>query len=151
MNESGRNQNDLHVRVETPKAIEGRIHAAVETEPFIEILTDKPPETEKEALTDFYIDRPMNRLFVYKKDGVDREQQILEGELFDFNTEVEPLLQVLLGKTLEQSRMEVLEEEELKAMKDQQKKFEQMRNAELAEMQRLEAKEARMLEEIVNF
>jgi hypothetical protein len=122
---------------------------AVETEPFIEILTDRPPENEKEALTDFYIDRPMNRLFVYKKDGVDSEAQIWEGELFDFDTEVEPILQVLMGKTLEQGRMEVLEEEELKAMKDQQRQFEQMRNAEFAEMQRLEAKEARMLEEIV--
>lgn len=139
------------MRVETPRAVEGRTHIAVETEPFIEILTDKPPETEKEALTDFYIDRPMNRLFIYKKDGVDSEAQIWEGDLFDFDTEVEPLLQVLLSKTLEQSRMEVLEEEELKKMKEQQKQFEQMRNAELAEMQRLEAKEARMLEEIVIF
>lgn len=119
------------------------------TEPFIEILTDKPPENEKEALTDFYIDRPVNRLFLYKKDGVDSEAQIWEGELFDFDSEVEPILQVLLGKTLEQSRMEVLEEEEFKVMKKQKGQFEQMRNAEMAEMQRLEAKEGRMLEEIV--
>lgn len=104
---------------------------------------------EKEALTDFYIDRPVDRLFVYRKDGVDQEAQIWEGDLFDFDTEVEPILQALLGKTIEQSRMEVLEEEELKVMKQQQKKFEQLRNAEMAEMQRLEAKETRIYEEIV--
>ena len=142
-------KNNIDVRVETPKAVAGRVHVSVLTEPFIEVLTDKPPEQEKEALTDFYIDRPVNRLFVYKKDGIDTEAQIWPGELFDFDTEVEPILQVLLGKTLEQSRMEVLEEEELKVMKDQQRQFEQMRNAELSEMQRLEAKESRQLEEIV--
>lgn len=104
---------------------------------------------EKEALTDFYIDRPVDRLFVFKKDGVDCEAQIWEGDLFDFDSEVEPLLQALLGKTIEQSRMEVLEEEEMKTMKEQQKRFEQLRNAEMAEMQRLAAKEERIKEEIV--
>jgi hypothetical protein len=42
------------------------------------------------------------------------------GELFDFDAEVEPLLEVLVGKVLEQSLMEVLEEEELAAMKAHQ-------------------------------
>ena len=111
MSESTKNRIDI--KIETPKAVSGRVHASVATEPFIEILTDKPPEFEKEALTDFYIDRPVNRLFVYKKDGVDREAQIWEGDLFDFDAEVEPILQVLLGKVLEQGRMEVLEEERL--------------------------------------
>jgi hypothetical protein len=40
-----------------------------------------------------------------------------DAELFDFDTEVEPMLNVLCLKTLEQARMEVLEEEELKIMK----------------------------------
>lgn len=43
-----------------------------------------------------------------------KETQIYEGdeELFDFNEEVEPMLNVLCKKTLEQARMEVLEETE---------------------------------------
>jgi hypothetical protein len=46
--------------------------------------------------------------------------QIFDGdvELFDFEKEVEPMLNVLVLKTLEQARMEVLEEEELKIMKE---------------------------------
>ena len=40
-----------------------------------------------------------------------------DPELFDFVTSVEPMLNVLCNKTLEQARMEVLEEEELKVMK----------------------------------
>lgn len=43
---------------------------------------------------------------------------MLDGELFDFDIEVAPILQVLMNKTLEQARMEVLEEEELKLMKE---------------------------------
>jgi radial spoke head protein 3 len=84
-------------------------------------LADKPPEQEVEAQTDFYIDKPPERLFKPRKFGVDKETQVLDGELFDFDIEVAPILQVLMNKTLEQARMEVLEEEELKLMKEQQR------------------------------
>ncbi len=40
-----------------------------------------------------------------------------DPELFDFDTEVDPMLNVLCSKTLEQARMEVLEEEELRIIK----------------------------------
>jgi len=45
------------------------------------------------------------------------ETQVEDGELFCFNDEVDPILRVLVGKTLESSRMEVLEEEELREMR----------------------------------
>lgn len=35
------------------------------------------------------------------------------GELFDFDYEAEPILEVLVGKILEQSMMEVMEEDEI--------------------------------------
>ena len=53
----------------------------------------------------------------------------------------------MVGKTLEQSMMEVLEEEELEAIRAHQEEFEQVRNAELAEVQRLEAEARRRFEE----
>jgi hypothetical protein len=37
--------------------------------------------------------------------------------LFDFEKEVEPMLNVLIEKTLDQARMEVLEENELSIIK----------------------------------
>jgi hypothetical protein len=49
------------------------------------------------------------------------------GELFDFDREVEPLLEVLVGKVLEQALAEVLEEEELAAMRAAQAHFEALR------------------------
>jgi hypothetical protein len=76
------------------------------------------------------------------------ETQIWDGDLFEFDIEVEPILQVIVGKTLEQARMEVLEEEELKAMKKHQNEFERLRDAELLDAQRLEEEERRREEEI---
>ncbi len=52
--------------------------------------------------------------------GVTKKCLIEDNELFLFDDEVEPLLSVLCGKTLEQARMEVLEEEELAEMKRKQ-------------------------------
>ena len=51
--------------------------------------------------------------------GVDFCAQIEDGDLFDYEEEVEPILAVLCGKTLEHSRMEELEEEELRVMREQ--------------------------------
>merc|ERR1712025_538992 len=53
------------------------------------------------------------------------------------------ILEVLVGKTLEQAMDEVLEEEELANIRKHRAAFEQQRNIELAEVQRLEAEEQR--------
>ena len=42
-----------------------------------------------------------------------------DPELFDFDKEIEPMLNVLVTKTLEQARMMALEEEEIRIMKQQ--------------------------------
>ena len=55
-----------------------------------------------------------------------------------------------MGKTVEQSLLEVMEEEELANLRSQQRSFEELRNAELVEQQRLEEQERRHREEKVN-
>jgi len=64
-------------------------------------------------------------------------------QLFDFNIEVKPVLEVLVGKTIEQSLIEVMEEEELSNLREQQRQFQELRNAELVEQQRLEEEDRR--------
>ena len=54
---------------------------------------------------------------------------------------------MLVGKTIEQSLLEVMEEEELANLRAQQRRFEELRNAELVETQRLEEQERRHREE----
>ena len=58
------------------------------------------------------------------------------------------MLNVLIDKTLDQARFEVLEEQELRTIKQQRDEFAQIRNAELAEAQRMEAHERRIAQEI---
>lgn len=70
-------------------------------------------------------------------------------QLFDFDREVQPVLEVLVGKVMEQSLLEVMEEEELACLRAQQRAFEERRNAEQAEMQRLQEQERRHTEEKV--
>jgi hypothetical protein len=100
----------------------------------VEELTDKPPTYEIGCQSDFYIERPSTPRSIPVKVGCDVRCQIEDNDLFDFNEEVEPILTVLCGKTLEASRMEVLEEEELKEMRAQQKHFKEVKDAEIMEI-----------------
>lgn len=69
--------------------------------------------------------------------------------MFDFDIEVEPILEVLVGKTVEQALLEVMEEEELAQLWSHQRAFAELRNAEFAELQRLEEQDRRIREEKV--
>lgn len=46
--------------------------------------------------------------------------ELISLQLFDFDLEVIPILEVLVGKTVEQALLEVMEEEELAALREQQ-------------------------------
>ena len=106
------------------------------------------PETfDMEVQTQDYIDLPQIPLFKPEKRGEDAGTQIEKGELFDFDEEVEPIINVLTFKTLEEARMEVLEEEEIKEMKRQMQDFEKVRNRELEIVQKLECQTIRREEE----
>lgn len=130
-----------------PPAVAGRQHTDVQTEPYLEELAEKPHESTVETQTEAFLDRPPSPLFVPHKIGVDTETQVLPGELFDFDLEVEPILEVLVGKTLDQAMAELVEEEELASLRDRQEDFERRRMAEVAEVQRLEEAERRREEE----
>lgn len=68
-------------------------------------------------------------------------------QLFDFDLEVQPILEVLVGKTTEQALGEVAQEEELATLREQQRRFNELRDAELAERQRLAAHDLRLHQE----
>ncbi|KAF0725387.1 hypothetical protein Ae201684P_013668 [Aphanomyces euteiches] len=134
-------------RPPTPPPIDGRQHMDIQTENYLEELTDKVPEADVETQTEPFLDQLPVPLFVPQKSGVDASTQIEHGDLFHFDLEVAPILEVLVGKTLEVSVMEVLEEEEIHELRTRQEIFEQARNAELAEVQRLEAEAKRKQDE----
>jgi len=135
------------LRPRSPDPVEGRKHIDVQTELYLEELSDRVEEADQECQTDAFLDRPPSPLFIPAKTGMDCATQIYEGDLFDFDVEVKPILEVLVGKTVEQSLLEVMEEEELANLRQQQRAFEELRNAELVEQQRLEEQERRHREE----
>lgn len=126
-------------RERTPSPVAGRSHMDMQTEEFLEVLTDRVPEEEVGTQTDALMDRPPTPIFVPKVRGTDAVTQIAAGDLFDFDFEVAPVLEVLVGKTLENALLEVLQEDELEAIRQRQEEFQAIRAAELAEVQRLEA------------
>jgi radial spoke head protein 3 len=131
----------------TPDPGEGRHNLQVQTEEYLEELTDRVEHVVQETQTDPLMDRPATPKFIPTKSGRDAETQIQEGELFRFDEAVEPILEVLVGKTLEQAMLEVMQEEELELLRQQQIEFEQRRKEELLEAQKLEAAERRKFEE----
>ncbi|KAM4817247.1 radial spoke head protein 3 homolog [Urocitellus parryii] len=135
------------LRPRTPEPVEGRKHVNVQTELYLEEIADRVIEVDMECQTDAFLDKPPTPLFIPAKTGRDVATQILEGELFDFDLEVKPMLEVLVGKTIEQALLEVMEEEELANLQASQHAYEEIRNVELAEVQRLEEQERRHREE----
>ncbi|NXU88730.1 RSPH3 protein, partial [Xiphorhynchus elegans] len=135
------------IRPGTPEPVEGREHVFVQTELYLEEIRDRTLEADEECQTDDFLDRPPTPLFIPAKTGKDIATQIEEGELFDFDIEVKPMLEVLIGKTVEQALLEVMEEEELAHLRAHQRAFIELRNAEFAELQRLEEQDRRIREE----
>lgn len=91
-----------------------KAHEEVDLTPF---LTEAPRTVTAVAVatqTDAFAALPPPAPYVPLKTGVDASTQIEpEDGLFQFDLEVEPLLDTLVGKTLEQALLEVEEEAEL--------------------------------------
>lgn len=115
----------------------------------MEVLSDRAPEEEIGVQTDAALNRPPAPLFVPAPSGVDAVTQIVAGDpdLFDFDFESAPLVEVLVGRTMEQALAEVAQERELARIRERREEFEAVRGAELAEVQRLESEVKRRFAE----
>ncbi|CAG9840899.1 unnamed protein product [Diabrotica balteata] len=142
-----KNMTRNSLRLGSPPAVTGRRHERIQTENYLEEIFVNPPVSDVCTQTDLFLERPVSPFYVPAKTGADVDTQIYPGDLFDFDLEVQPILEVLVGKTVEQSLIEVLEEEEIAALKEQQRKFLQIRAAETAEALRLEEREKRLVKE----
>ncbi|CAF0980618.1 unnamed protein product [Adineta ricciae] len=131
-------------RTVTPEPVQDRKHINVQTELYLEELTDRVEEADVFIQTDRFLDRPPTPLYIPQATGRDTATQIETGDLFNFNVEVRPIVEVLAGRTVEQALVEVSQEEEMRRMRDQQRDYEESRNAELVELQRSEEQEKRL-------
>ena len=79
--------------------------------------------------------------FLPQKLGKDEGTQILDGDLFDFDQDVQPLLTVIVGKTLEQSLLELEQEQEIENLRQAKLMYSKKRNDDSKRIKNLEEKE----------
>jgi len=97
-----------------------------------------------EAETDEFLPEPPPPPYVPQKTGIDVATQVEDGEIFHFDDEVEPILDVIVNKTLEQAVMEVEEEHEMAEMKDFKGEWHQRQQAMMKDWhEQVEAERAR--------
>ena len=88
---------------------------------------------ERPIQTDLFLERPDSPAYIPAKLGVDTGTQIENCELFDFDLEVQPLLETLVSKTIDQAIYEVQAEEELRAISSYVEVLEDSRKVEIEE------------------
>ena len=98
---------------------------------WIELDDHYNMKNESEIEPDYYIDRPPDAVFVPDEEGTDQQIQVqnYDPDLFDFNLEVEPIVQVIVGKVCEQARIEVIEDHENSVLAHHNARYKQTREA----------------------
>ena len=117
------------------------------TQKVITTVRPTPITFEEMVQTDPLPPPPQPVLIWPKKTGIDVECQIEDGDLFDFDEEVKPLVHIIVSKTLEDARREVLEEEELKQILEQQEKYRQLNENNSNRVRQIEENEKNRFEE----
>lgn len=79
------------------------------------------------------MDRAPVAIFIPDPDGIDKQIYIDAKSVFDFELEARPVLQVLVGKALDQALVEVTEEWEMEQLYKHKRTFKQLRESELLE------------------
>lgn len=118
---------------------ETRRRAPLDLTPYL--VETEEPRTESDACTqtDRFRPAPMAKKYIPRKTGIDASTQIEEeDQLFNFDSEVAPLLSVLVGKTMEQALMEVEEHAELEAIRKHTEKLEAEKEGEEQRMRQVE-------------
>ena len=65
----------------TSETSEGRPNREVQTELYLEELTDHVEEMDEACQTDAFLDRPPSPLFIPAKTGIDAETQVYDGDV----------------------------------------------------------------------
>ena len=115
----------------------------------IDIFRNLIEEEKKVVLVDLgiqsdeieYDEIENEKKFLPQKLGKDEATQIMDGDLFDFDKDVQPLLTVIVGKTLEQSLLELEQEQEIENLRQAKLMYSKKRNDDNKRIKNLEEKE----------
>ena len=116
-----------------------------------EDLSDYANMVDEQLLeADYFIDQAPEAVFVPDQKGLDKQtwmEERKDPDLYDFDLEAEPTLQVLVGKALELARIEVIQEHECAQLAKMKATFKMQREAMLLETQRREHQRERKVKE----
>ena len=91
-------------------------------------ITNKKITKINETQTDEFHHRPVTPEYIPKKTGIDNSTQVEDvNDLFDFNSEIEPIINLITSKVIEQSLMEIQNETELKFLSEKIEYFGQQK------------------------
>ena len=85
-----------------------------------------------------------NKGFIPQKIGKDQGTQIMDGDLFNFDEDVKPLLTVIVGKTLEQSLLEIGQEDEIATLREAKAMYQRRKNDDDKRLRNLEDREIQL-------
>ena len=136
---------EMETKTKTANDKEGEV--GICTEKVKSYSRPKPLTFEVKIQTDPLPEPPIPQYIWKEKTGVDVECQIEDEDLFNFDEEVKPLIHVLISKTLEDARREVLEEEELKEIIKQQEKYRNLFESNSQKVRQMEEEEKNRFEE----
>ena len=85
------------------------------------LQTNLPEFYEKETMTEVPLKKKEINLEYTFEYGIDKEIQVEETEIFNFEKEIEPLVEILKRRILEDSFVEVLRETEIEKLQNKQK------------------------------
>lgn len=123
----------------------------VQTEDYLEDLVDVSQAMNQGSQTeDIDEEKPLPVMFVPKPAGIDKQTVIESTDLFDYELASATVLEVLIGKALDQGVAEVMEEEELKNLESRKRMFEEKRDFMITDSQKLEQANLRRYEEKEN-
>ena len=120
----------------------------VDLEPFLtEQIAEPVQEEAEEVQCDEFVERPATPEYVPKKRGMDNWTQVEDYDLFDYDAEVAPILNVLVAKTLEQAQLEVEEDAEIASIRTFKKDYAGRRAEERDQWAQAVKEEIRLLKE----
>jgi len=131
----------------TKKFVDANLKKSEVERPSSPILKEIEVKEEVKDEPYFKEDRPATPKFIPLPKGKDEETQIIDGELFDFDLEVKPILEILIGRSVIQAKYELIEEYERNQYLEHKRKYDRKREFELNKLQRIEAKYLRYEEE----
>lgn len=122
----------------TPPPVKGRRHEIIQTERYLEELLIKPSDYSVECQTDLYLHDIPDVPYISSKAGVDVATETDVDELYNFDEEVQPILDALVEMTMKQALSEFMQEEEMAELQKDTEIYLAFKESQNSELKRLE-------------